>query len=923
MTDARPLRILAITSRPLISAGGEPIALLDVDEERRRLRTALRQANTAVELRFLPQATVSTVMTALRSEWDIVHFTGHGTPDGFLVLENDYGVAHVLSQQEMASLFDGGNVPLVVLSACHSETTGRAITAAGVPNVIAVDAAVPIADVAAIVFAEHLYNALAHNRSIADAFADAQKAVALHASVGDSHPPKDKAGVAQKPWSQRFRPIGNGGVKFATTATGGYQETGPQQPAHNLPTRGDFVGRAQEISNVVHAFRTDARVALVGSGGLGKTALSLAVARWFAERGLMEAIVWASASGDEGEYKLRDLASLIDIAGRALRLPFNEQTPTEERKRIVRDTLAQHSSLLVLDNWETLTPEAKKELWTFVLSLPDTARILVTSRLELPARQSRNIHLDPLREKDAVSLFVNVAHNAGYFEQNPKLSDGDMDLLLQICAHLSGYPLAVEVVAGQTATRTLTDIWNDLRTTPQLVLETIDELTGEPRGVWTSLDLSYNILPEQEKRLFRRMCVFLAPATAEDIAAVTEDAQSRKALDTLVRSSLVRMHEGSYSLLPVIKQYAESKLTDSGEEIVQRHLIAFTFFGEKETLDASLLASDHLFELINRYKNYDVADTFDNYVRSFIQQLIRQGFWTEARVKLMQSLKVFRLVENRIGESQVLGELGNLAMRQGDYALATKCVQESFTNYLKLGDKNGIAQTQHQLGNIAYFQGDYDLARMQYAKSLEATQELGNKSGIAIAQHQLGMLAQDQGDLASAAQWYEKSLKLKQELGDISGIANTQGQLGNLALLKGDYICAAEWYTKVMITFQESGDKSGIAITQHQLGMLAQDQGDLASAAQWYEKSLKLKQKLGDINGIGLTLGQLGSMAFAQADFRTALAWSVEAFRMFDQLGSPYHNATLGLITDIRNAVGDEQFQEWCRELGIKIEVEE
>src|SRR5207237_4081621 len=161
MSDESRLRILAICSRPLIDATGQPITLLDVAEERRRIETGLKRVVDVWRVHFRREATTGEVKTALRDEWDVVHFTGHGTNDGRLVLEDGFGVAHLLPKQETAQLFTGQQTPLVVLSACYSEAIGQEVHAAGVPAVVAVDARVPIADLPAIIFAEHFSAALA------------------------------------------------------------------------------------------------------------------------------------------------------------------------------------------------------------------------------------------------------------------------------------------------------------------------------------------------------------------------------------------------------------------------------------------------------------------------------------------------------------------------------------------------------------------------------------------------------------------------------------------------------------------------------------------------------------------------------------------------------------------------------------------
>src|SRR5205085_8338467 len=135
----------------------------------------------------------------------------------------------------------------------------------------------------------------------------------------------------------------------------------------------------------------------------------------------------------------------------------------------------------------------------------------------------------------------------------------------------SGYPLAIEIVAGQTFRRTLDDIWKTLQRVSKDVLEGKDEITGEPRGLWTSLNLSYDALSADEKELFQQMCVFLAPASVEDIAAITETPNAGQVLDSLVKRSLVRAREGTYSLPPIVRDYAEGKLADAGQDPRELH----------------------------------------------------------------------------------------------------------------------------------------------------------------------------------------------------------------------------------------------------------------------------------------------------------------------------------------------------------------
>ncbi|TAH50867.1 MAG: tetratricopeptide repeat protein [Chloroflexota bacterium] len=906
MPTSTPLRLLVITSRPLVDSNNRRINLLDVAQERARVRDALQNSHIAVDVQFVPEGTAHSIKTALRVPRDIIHITCHGTPDGHLVIENNVGEAHLLSKQDTARLFAENTALLVFISACYSEIIANDLHAAGVPTLVAIDSQRPIEDRAAILFAEQFYDGLARAWTFEHAFKDAQHAVTIHPEVGDRNPPLDEEGKPEKPWSQRFILIGDGNTTLHATI-GDYDEHGTtERVAGNLRERNrNFVGRAQEIVQIVKAFDARGmqanarRVALHGAGGLGKTELAQAVAWWYAERGRVGAVVWASASPTEDEFVLRDLASLLAIAARALKLNFSEKMPFDEQKALVRDALGAQETLLLLDNWETLVnTEKARGVWNFVLNLPPSVRVLVTSRDKLPPKDAENVELETLAPDDAAQLFLNIARRADYFKNNPQLSGQEASALGAIIERLGGYALAIEVVAGQTESRTLGAIWRDLVQIPKNVLEGKTEF-GEPRGVWTSLDFSYNVLPDAEKEMFRGMGIFLAPATVDDIAAILQPViaspegakqspsetgiasspsvlltMTRATLDTLVKRSLVRFREGHYALLPIVRDYAESCLADAGQDPRELHIRAVNYFANKGTLEAKLTASDHLYQLAARFQSEQAAQVFIEYVWSFYDDLVTRGYWAEARRKTEELILVARALDDKVTEAQAMVELGNMYHRIGEYRHASALYEQAQELSSKAGDKRGIAQTLHQMGMVAQAQGNYPEALRLYGESMQLEQELGNKSGIATTLHQMGMVAQAQGNYPEALRLYGESMQLKQELGDKRGIASTLGQMGNMAYSQGNYPEALRLYGDAIATFQELGDKSGIASTLGQMGKLAQQQGELKDALGYY----------------------------------------LNSFVLFLELQSPYLRTVARWTQELRAQAGQEQFDAWLAE---------
>jgi predicted ATPase len=951
MYDESPLHILAICSRPLIDDEGHPIALLDVTEERRRIEAGMARAGGAAHVHFLPEATAGEVHSALRDEWNVVHFTGHGTIDGSLLLEDGLGVAHALTKSEAARLFIGRQTPLVVLSACYSETVGRELHAAGIPAVVAVNARVPIADLAAIIFAAHFYAALARGWGVRRAFNDAQRAVSLDPKVGDSKPPQDWPGNNEEPWSQRFKLIGGGQSTVGSVGAREHRDAAAHPPfVSNLsPRSANFVGRASEIVEVVKAFDEagSQRVCVYGSGGLGKTELAKAVARWYGERARVGAILWASASRAEGEYRLRDLASLLGIAARVFRLPVTAQSTFDEQKTVVREFLAAQRALVLLDNWETIELQHRRELWDFARSLPDTVRVLVTSRDVLPPRDVRNLELDALAPKDAVDLFLKTARNAGYFDRDLHLRSEEIAILHSICERLNGYPLAIEVVAGQTLTRTLDEVWADLERVPQSVLEGEDELTGEPHGVWTSLGLSYDVLSPREQALFQCMCIFLSPASEEDVAAIAISRESpRPVLDSLVKRSLVRAREDAYYLPPIVRDYAESKLIETGRNPKGGHEFAYNYFSQKGTPEDALTASDHLFELASRFQSRKAAELFINYVGQFYSGLIMHGYWAEARNKTEQWIAVARALGDRQQEARAFLELGDRYFEIAEFERATELHQASQSLFEEIKDESGKATALYRLARTAVQQGYISDPARLYRQSLQTFEELGEKYGIASSLDGLASLeARSSGNKEEAARLYRRSLQIYEELGDKYGVVLSLAELADIEYGQGNEEEAARLYRRSLeltrglenkialgealrklasLQFSQGNqdeverlcrqslkikrelkDKNGVARIQEQLAALAEKKGDYYEAARLYRDNLQIQEELGDRSGVAETLHRLSALARQQSDESEAARLNRQSLKLQQELGSTSEIAfTLGRAGQLYRAQG-------------------
>ena len=354
-----------------------------------------------------------------------------------------------------------------------------------------------------------------------------------------------------------------------------------EQFQSNLPAAAsDLIGRTnalRHLRGLLSAYRV---VTLTGPGGIGKTRLALEVAR-----GLFPSF--------QGDVRLVELASLSDpslvpsaLTG-ALGLKLGgDELSAESVARVI----GTQKLLLVLDNCEHLIDAAAKLVETVVRMCSRTT-VLATSREILKIEGEYVYRVPPLdvpsqdEERgnilahSAVELFVTTTR-ALHSDFSPP--GETLPAIAAICRRLDGIPLAIDFAATRVATLGLQQVAADLD--DRLGLLTAGRRTALPRHqtLRATLDWSYELLPEPERLVMRRLAVFAGAFTAEAaslVAACGEIAASEAvgSLSNLVTKSLVTLDVGNasahYRLHETTRAYALEKLTESGEfeQVAQRH----------------------------------------------------------------------------------------------------------------------------------------------------------------------------------------------------------------------------------------------------------------------------------------------------------------------------------------------------------------
>ncbi|WP_426128835.1 ATP-binding protein [Pararhizobium sp. PWRC1-1] len=372
-----------------------------------------------------------------------------------------------------------------------------------------------------------------------------------------------------------YRLLGDWTARQENSTTQHHLHERAQSPAVpftiNIPmATSPLVGRETAVKHLTVLVSAHRVVTLTGPGGIGKTVLASEVGRR----------LFPTFQGDVLFIELVSLSEpdrVSSTVAHVLNLQIHGEKLSPE---LVARAIGGSRALLILDNCEHVI-EAAAALTENVLRVCPEVNVLATSRellridgecaypvpaLEVPSEDLEGSQ-DAL-EHSAVQLFVARTRSlrADFEPQGDKLP-----AIASICRQLDGIPLAIEFAAARAATLGIQQVAG--RLDDRFALLTGGRRTALPRHqtLRATLDWSYDLLPEAERRLLRHLGIFPAGFTIEAATAVVAGIESSVALgiSSMVSKSLVVL-EGSetarrWRLLESVRVYSIAKLAEADE----------------------------------------------------------------------------------------------------------------------------------------------------------------------------------------------------------------------------------------------------------------------------------------------------------------------------------------------------------------------
>jgi tetratricopeptide (TPR) repeat protein len=634
----------------------------------------------------------------------------------------------------------------------------------------------------------------------------------------------------------------------------------------SLPRRPYFVGREEEIRNILHSLQPNSRTFIIGIegiGGVGKSTLATEVSYRCIENDLFESVIWISAKetiltlhGIEPVIpEAKTLSDILITIGTMLGNPTIGNLSIQDQIKRAYNLLARQTTLLVLDNFESLSKNEQRDILDFLRRSPITLKVAITSRERVSEGQI--IRLQGLSFEESNALLEWDAQ-----QKNIHLTKDQNKYLVELTG---GLPLALLWVQGQIAV---------LGYSVTQVLDKLSLDTDIPILQYC-FNHSWNLLRHSSEKKILFILALQPEAVSrvalKEIAGIDDADSFDTAISDLLQLSLID-HESErdyFSILPLTRRFIRTQFASDRKFIKQAELKIAQYYvkilaqksGFKEwrgyedlLLDRNniLSVAQWCYKSVQRKQNSaaslpkqtrNIAEILVQIGIQFGSVLWQRAFWYDRMTLAHAALSAAKLLSDWKSVSTFARNISWIYFYQGDYLRALRWSEESLLATTKTEDDLLIAAAKRSLGTVEMRLGNFDRSETLLKDVLRTTEKFASDDyGIyskGFAQYGLGDLEYERGDIPHAKEWYLKALDTWQDpvrKDPVRHVSYALNGLGFVALKEKNYEEAKRFFTEGIQSAEEFGRVDELA------------KGNLGLASVYFETASDLKTALMLIN---------------------------------------------------------------------------
>ncbi|MBE1493211.1 tetratricopeptide (TPR) repeat protein [Amycolatopsis lexingtonensis] len=630
--------------------------------------------------------------------------------------------------------------------------------------------------------------------------------------------------------------------------------------------------------------RLDAQAVVItavdGAGGIGKTTLALHWAHRIQDRfqdGTLHVNLRGYGPGAPvtPSDALSGFLRALGIAARAI------PSELEDQSALLRSLLAGKRVLMVLDN--ARSPEQIRPL------LPGSpgCMVVVTSRDSLTGLvitdAAHRLTLDLLDLPEALTLVTGILG-----DQRAAAEPDAVRELIRLCARL---PLALRIAATRAAAHphlSVADVVAELAD-DHTRLEILSETGDERAAVRAVFDWSYEQLPAEQARLFRRLGLHPGPdLTLPAAAAVAKrsPAETRPLLAALVSAHLIEPAAGGrYRFHDLLRAYAASQAhhhdTSGDRHQALESLLAW--------YTHTVCTADQYFFHLRTQMPAVVAEP--SHPHSFSSHDEAWAWLTSERTNILAALQ--HAADRQLDHHTVplAHACRFLASGAGDRKI--DCYTAGIAAAQRVGNRVQEAVLLLIRGEAETYSGRWEKSRIDFDRAVTLAEQLDDRGLLAKALHGHSNLLVQQGKFAEALRWLNRTLPLTREVGTTRMEALVNGALSTAHLGLGHLRLALKYAERNLRLRRQADDFDGEAWALTQLARIRQELGDLEQAVALCRDAIAIGRSipLHRDETVAEPLVILAACLYDLGHTAEAIVSWQEAAAVYDETGYPYRGA--------------------------------
>lgn len=655
-------------------------------------------------------------------------------------------------------------------------------------------------------------------------------------------------------------------TKQIENITSSHREKEKSRSMANLPRRPYFVGRENELKAILQSLQPSSRTFIIGIegiGGVGKSALAIEVSYRCLENDLFESVIWISAKesiltlhGIEPIIpEAKSLSDILIAIGTNLGNLTIGNLSIEDQIRKAFYLLSRRTTLLILDNFESLSKNEQSDILDFLRRSPITLKIIITSRERVAEGQI--IRLQGLSFAESNALLEWDAQ-----QKNIQLTADQNKYLADLTG---GLPLALLWVQGQIAVLGYS------------VTQVLDRLSldADIPILQYCFNHSWNLLRHMnDKRVLFVLALHPDAVSREALREVTEiedDDSFDIAISDLLQLTLIE-HEPDkdyFSILPLTRKFIRTQFATDRKFIKRAELKTAQYYvkllskkgsyKEWRGYDELLLDRNNIlgvaqwcYKSLQRKqtranalakKSRDVAEILVQIGSQFGSVLWQRAYWYDRLTLAHAALSAAKLLSDWKSVSTFARNISWIYFYQGDYLRASQWAEESLSATRMTADELLITAAKRLLGTVELRLGHYDRSEQLLNEVIVTCSAYANDDyGIyskGFAEYGLGDLEFERGNIVRAREWYQKAFETWQDpvrKDPVRHINYALNGLGFVALAEKRFEDAKHYFVEGIRSAEEFGRVDELA------------KGQLGLASVYFETGANLEKALVLVN---------------------------------------------------------------------------